>query len=189
MLPCIDQKQTRPIRARSPMCQYRPVRGPSRWAWIRERAFLFPCWCEADAPLAMEASQPTTPKRQKMAPFRRHGSPGTNFFSPILSDGASLAGMRLKRANVIMPHNQSGFSADLFADVNPLLHRAPCAGMRTRISPSASGTGLTRASLDGRGETFPFTLPFSNALFCRFAKWNGKTVRVIHGTVLAAWAL
>ena len=37
--PCIDQKQARPQRARSPMCQYGPVRGPSRWAWIRERAF------------------------------------------------------------------------------------------------------------------------------------------------------
>ena len=53
--------------------QTRPVEGPPVRAWIRERAFSFPCGREADSPRAMEAIR-TTPKRQ--ANPRRRGREG-----------------------------------------------------------------------------------------------------------------
>jgi hypothetical protein len=55
------------------MCSTQAILGPSVGAWIRERAFSFPCSREADAPRAMEAT-PTTAKRQSNS--RRQGRNG-----------------------------------------------------------------------------------------------------------------
>lgn len=147
------------------MCQYRPVRGPSRWAWIRERAFLFPCSREADAPRAMEATQPTTPKRQETSPHRRREESGANFFPLVLSDGAFPAGMKLQRANIVMQHHVSGFPANRFPESNPFSPRVSCVGACAHPSPPVFGTGLTRAFLEDRGEDFSSTTP-SCLAFC-----------------------
>ena len=128
-----------PPGAFSHVHQTRPVERPPVWAWIRERAFSFPCGREADAPRPMETTQTMT---QRQTDSRRRGGTGRRGkekFSKSLSDFGfggeyGVGTMRLRAMDT--------------------LRRNPTATCIAKHAPSVSLSGLSGPQMNTHGGRF-----------------------------------
>ena len=117
--------------------------------------FSFPCSRKASAPRAMEATPTTFPRRKATSCHRRHSGRVTKLFGLLLSDGAFRRCMKRLRTNLAMRNSQAAFPIqfsfhNLQAIVSPRIMR----GKSPLCLSPVFGTGLTRASLGDRRESF-----------------------------------